>query len=90
MASRGNTASALEDCCFPKAECVAALCMDWDLQILVEVWVTAGMPETNSHPYLESEGCYLGASGEIVVGLLGTTADNRSWSCWGTLSVGID
>ena len=62
----------------------AALCTDWDLRMAVQVGVVDA---------LESEGCYLGASGEVVVGLLGvmgTMADSGSWSCWGTLFVGID
>ena len=90
MATRGNTA--LESRPLPKAECVpavprpaAALRTDWDLRMAAEVGVVVGA--------LESEGCYLGASGEVVVGLLGvmgTMADSGSWSCWGTLCVGIE
>ena len=63
----------------------AALRTDWDLRMAVEVGVVVGA--------LESEGCYLGASGEMIVNLLGVMgpmADSGSWSCWGTSSVGID
>ena len=48
--------------------------------------VPAGVPE--SEGWGKNRG-----SVEVVVGLLGvmgTMPDNRSWSCWGTLSVGID
>ena len=48
--------------------------------------VPAGMPESKGRGKNRR-------SMEVEVGslgVMGTTPDNGSWSCWGTLSVGID